>query len=514
MLAPNSILRQGRYRIIEQFSSNASFVLYDAYDNLLGNKIVIRESLIAHGKVVTNAERNAANAAFADLTQELKDIRHDGIVRVRDGFTEIDRQYLVTEPVEARPSRQEFLAQPVETISRLLLAIGHTNQLNRGRPAVEVTPAHIRRTSDGNNRLLYFGPTDPKRASSIGDREELPYKPLESFWKGLDHASQNVISKGYSDVSLETLESAPDIRSSIYGLGASVYNILTGQVPADALERSIEILDGKPDPLIAPIYLDQSIPQELSDFLLACLQVRREDRFQTIAETRMALVVVPATSTKPAEISLDFSLDEIDLLDVPKLDDPVVISEHVSTESVEPIIDTSTDEDFLFIEPAEVIISETKPEVRQPEPVLFEDSMSSAAGSSKLLRNMSAAVAGLAVLAGISWGVFTFATTGDKPASAETGTMRKSPKAETVAPTQPPTTETNDAQPTEPAKLAFTQDSPAAEPEPNADGQKNAKTHPVVADNKKPKATDPAAQPKPAAKPKKSLTVDDLINDN
>jgi len=36
MLSTNSILRQGRYRIIEHFSSVASHNIYDAYDNLLG----------------------------------------------------------------------------------------------------------------------------------------------------------------------------------------------------------------------------------------------------------------------------------------------------------------------------------------------------------------------------------------------------------------------------------------------------------------------------------------------
>ncbi|MBK7934839.1 MAG: hypothetical protein IPK01_15490 [Acidobacteria bacterium] len=512
MLSTNTILRQGRYRIIDRFASNAPFNLYDAYDNLLGNKVVIHETLIAHGKVVTSAERNAGNAAFATRIQNLKDIRHDGIVRVRDGFAEIDRQYLVTEPVEARPSRQEFLDQPVETISRLLLALEHTNTLCSGRRLTDLTPLHIRRTSDGNNRLLYFGPADQRRSRSTGDREDLPYKPLESFWSGLDHASQNVISKGYDDLSLETLGSAPDIRSSIYGLGASIYYILTRSVPVDALERSIEIIDGKQDPIVAPAQADPSIPKELSDFLITCLQLKREDRFQTIAEARIALVVIPKTAPKTFDSPLKSQPGELDLLEVPSTVVDTKFKTSVSDEVFTSIADTSRDEDFLISEPAEIIIPERITKYHQLASTLFSETAAPSIGSSNLFRNVSFAVAGIALVAGIAWGVFTFGPNESKAAEAEIDTSPATVSAEPVAPA--PSVEPTDVPTVELQKMAFTPDVPANEPDIGPNSRMNGKARPVVAENKRPKLSDPAAPQKPTAKPKKSLTVDDLINDN
>ncbi len=514
MLSTNTILRQGRYRIIDRFASNSPFNLYDAYDNLLGNKVVIHETLIAHGKVVTSAERNAGNAAFANRIQDLKDIRHDGIVRVRDGFAEIDRQYLVTEPVEARPSRQEFLDQPVETISRLLLALEHIGTLCSGRRLADLTPLHFRRTSDGNNRLLYFGPADQRRSGGTGDREDLPYKPLESFWSGLDHASQNVISKGYDDSSLETLGSAPDIRSSIYCLGASIYYILTRSVPVDALERSIEILDGKQDPLVAPAQVDPAIPKELSDFLITCLQLKREDRFQTIAEARIALVVIPKTAPKSIESSQPSQIDEFDFLEVPATDVDTEVKTAVDDEIFATIADTSTDEDFLFSEPAEIIVPERITTSHQPAATLFSEMAAPANGSSNLFRNVSFAVAGIAVVAGIAWGVFTLGSNESIAADTEIGTSPAIVSEKPAAPIPSPSVEPVDVRTIEPEKMAFTPAVPANEPDSDANSRMNGKARPVVAENKRPKLSDPAAPQKPAAKPKKSLTVDDLINDN
>lgn len=508
MLSTNSILRQGRYRIIEYLSATGMSELYDAYDNLLGNKVVIHETLIAHGKVVTSTERNAVNAAFAERIQTLKDIRHDGMVRVRDGFAEIDRQYLVTEPVEARPERQEFLMQPVETISRLLLAIEFINKLD-GTAMAEITPSQIRRTSDGNNRLLYFGPAD--HTSGANDRNDLPFKPLETLWHGLDLASQKAISHSYDEHSLETLESRPDVRTAIYGLGAAVYQILTDTAPADALERSIHILDGKPDPLVSPNAIDPSISPELSGFVLTCLQLKREERFQTVAEARMALVIIPA-ARPAAELASPLARD-LDLLEIPHpaMSAPPAVATDVEEQATAVILDTSANEDFLISEPEINLVAKTISVSAEPSATLFSgmDGMGTTAGS-KTLRWASAAVTSAVVIAGAVWGIFSFASSNSSVAGAEfdngAAVMKQPVAVSTPMPTPEPIV-MNKPEPIPTAIATEVKDMPI-EP------QGTPKARPSIADNKAPKRAEPQPVAKPAAKPKKSVTVDDLINDN
>jgi hypothetical protein len=49
---------------------------------------------------------------------------------------------------------------------------------------------------------------------------------------------------------------------------------LTGTLPVDALERSVAMLDGKPDPLTQPADLDPGIPPEISDALMRAMSIR------------------------------------------------------------------------------------------------------------------------------------------------------------------------------------------------------------------------------------------------
>ncbi len=553
MLSTNSILQQGRYRIIGQFGTAGGCALYDAYDNLLGNKVVLHETVLSLSKAISDSERGAHAAAFTERIKRLKEIRHDGFVRVRDGFSEVDRHYLVSEPVEGKLSHEEFVTRPRETINRLLTAIEYINEVEKRFVALEITPAHIRRTSDGNNRLLFFG----IGISDVEDRSQLPYKPLESLWDGLDLASQKAISNDYSEARLETLESDPDSRTNIYSLGATLYQILTGTAPADALERSIELLDGKADPLTAPTSLSPTLSIDSSDFILKAMQIRRENRYQNVAEARSALPNDAAPKVQSVVTAPVEDLDEFDLLEllevapatpvaaplrpvIPK--QPVVSrSSTVAAHSFSGVGTATLDEptpasnlpraDNTAIRDAQAEILTPKPvisashsveqsetEVKQP---VDKESFSfdiEPPAKSKVARFATMGIAAAVLIGAVIWGFVAFSSSGQSVSGKEYDNGAAVMKDQLVAPAESPLpaslVETTVA-PETPDTLPSQQTTSPSVEKTAADQTSAGQKRPVIAEVKplKPEPSTAAQKPAPT-KTKKSVTVDDLISDN
>jgi len=83
-----------------------------------------------------------------------------------------------------------------------------------------------------------------------------------------------------------------DCRSDIYGLGATVYALLTGRPPFEALGLPLlitKIRDEEPEP---PKNYQLAIPDLFQDLVLRMLSKRIEDRHQTPTELLRDLVRV------------------------------------------------------------------------------------------------------------------------------------------------------------------------------------------------------------------------------
>lgn len=88
-------------------------------------------------------------------------------------------------------------------------------------------------------------------------------------------------------------ELTPDERSDIYSLGAVAYVMLTGRVPFDGPSVMDVIISHARDPVTPPRELNSSIPEELENIVMKCLEKHPEDRFRSADNLREALLECP-----------------------------------------------------------------------------------------------------------------------------------------------------------------------------------------------------------------------------
>src|SRR6266851_3338675 len=231
MLSPETIL-QGRYRIIRQLGQGGMGAVYEALDQRLDTTVALKETLFAEERLRKQFEREA---------RLLARLHHQALPRVSDHFSEGDGQFLVMQYV-AGDDLSAMLVQrngpfPQEEVLRwadqLCDALDYLHTQDPEIIHRDIKPQNLKLTARGQIVLLDFGLAKGQAgeisrittaASIFGYTPN--YAPLEQV-QGL----------------------GTDARSDLYSLAATLYHLLTGIKPPDALTRAAAIVNGQPDPL-------------------------------------------------------------------------------------------------------------------------------------------------------------------------------------------------------------------------------------------------------------------------
>ena len=296
MLSTDQTLHKGRYRIINLFSHDDSGGMYEAYDTVNNANVVLKECVNQLDNLASTEEILAADAAFAASAKVLTTIKHDSLVSVQDYFAEIGSQFLVLEGVTGQ-DLTKFLDPdvPRPTLSDVMSwtnkVLAGLHYLHRLSPPIihrDIRPKNIKLTTGAAVKLLTagigLGPTVGNtrqvsvRATGNSARH---YRPLEQLYADADQATQSSILDGFDESGKRFITTPLDAASDLYSVGASIYHILTGTLPPDAVTRVSAIQEGKPDPLKSPAEIDENIPVEISDAFMKSMAIRRDERFDS-----------------------------------------------------------------------------------------------------------------------------------------------------------------------------------------------------------------------------------------
>lgn len=271
MIASGEVL-QKRYRIDGKIGQGGMGAVYVATDERFGSVVAIKETLCMDGSFRKAIEREA---------RLLNSLRHLALPRVTDHFEENDSQYLVMEFIPGEDlghiledTQQPFpVDQVVNWADQLLDALDFLH--NQEIPVIhrDIKPQNLKTTLEGQIILLDFGlakgnPTDAGRQT----------------------AAKSIFGYSRNYASLEQIQgTGTDPRSDLYSLSATLYHLLTGHPPEDALTRAMAVLGGSPDPLISANLIREEIPKGLSGVLMSAMDLNAAGRPANAKEMRQML---------------------------------------------------------------------------------------------------------------------------------------------------------------------------------------------------------------------------------
>jgi len=260
---------QGRYRIVHRLGSGGMGAVYEAVDERLDSTVALKETFSLDSRLRRQFEQEA---------RLLAGLHHSALPRVSDYFTEGDRAFLVMQYISGADLAEIIATQPgpfprnqvIAWADQLLDALVYLHTRDRQIIHRDIKPHNLKVTANGQIALLDFGlakaeSADVSTATSIFGYTRR-YSPLEQ-----------IQDQGTSP------------RSDIYALGATLYHLLTGVKPPDALARAGAVAKSNTDLLKPAHEVHPAVGPEIAVILSRAMALEPEGRFQSAGDFREAL---------------------------------------------------------------------------------------------------------------------------------------------------------------------------------------------------------------------------------
>lgn len=271
ILRPGTFL-QDRYEILEQIGSGGMSDVYKALCHKLNRLVaikVLKEEFSSDSNFVGKFKMEAQSAAR---------LSHPNIVNIYDVVDEGDLHFIVMELIEGITLKNYIVKKGCLDIKE---AIGIAMQVAQGIAAAheqgiihrDIKPQNIIIARDGKVKVADFGiaraaSSQTMSATAVGS---------------VHYISPEQARGGYSDV-----------RSDIYSLGITLYEMVAGRVPFQGDNTVTVALAHLESVITPPSYFNEMIPVALENIILKSTEKKPEYRYsnmyEVISDLRKALV--------------------------------------------------------------------------------------------------------------------------------------------------------------------------------------------------------------------------------
>ncbi len=301
-LSAGTPLQSGAY-IVETLLGQGGFgITYRAQDRRLSRNVAIKEffpqaqgcarrgTTVITGGGIPQSVFDDEKSKFLEEGQRLAQFQHPGIVKVHSLFEENSTAYMVMEFLQGKtllklveedgPVEEKRLIPYIEQIGEALAVIHKSQLIHR-----DIKPENIMLTADGRAVLVDFG-------------------TAREFASGKTRRMTAMVTPGYAPLEQYGQHARFGVFTDVYALGATLYHLLTGQVPVQATDRAAGV------ELAAPKRLNSAISRQVSDAVMWAMEMKVDKRpqsavdfIQAIRGARQASTTNGKSSTSAASVA-------------------------------------------------------------------------------------------------------------------------------------------------------------------------------------------------------------------
>ncbi|MCD4778144.1 MAG: protein kinase [Desulfobacterales bacterium] len=263
-------MRYGRYEIIKKLGKGGMGVVYQAHDPQIDRPValkVLREDRVVSEDFVLR---------FFKEAKFIGRLSHPNIVTVYDVGRDHGTIYIAMEYLQGQPFNEVIRSGrlSVEKIIDIALqvanALGYAHE--KGIVHRDIKPSNIILTDEGNVKLTDFGIARAEDSNAAQQTQ-----------------AGVILGTPFYMSPEQVMGKRVDGRSDLFSLGVILYELIVGRKPFEGDHFTAIFRAITDDIPVAPLKIDASIPQSLSDLIMKALSKNPNERFQTSKEMGDAL---------------------------------------------------------------------------------------------------------------------------------------------------------------------------------------------------------------------------------